>query len=81
MATYAHRVDSLGGTDGEKSEDWNEGYQRALSDAVDIAEDADDVVAELVELIDDILNGYRKLADWATVAETTVGRLKARTRR
>lgn len=81
MATYYLRIDALGGKDNQQSEDWNEGYGAALSDACDIAEEADDVIGELVELIDDILNGYRKLGDWAAVAETTIGRIKSRTAR
>lgn len=81
MATYARRIDALGGTDSEQSEDWNEGYHAALSSADPIAEEADDVIGELVELIDDILNGYRKLGDWASIAETTISRIKSRTAR
>lgn len=81
MATYARTIDALGGEDDEKGESWNEGYHFALSEAVDIAEEADDVIAELIELIDDILGGYRRLGDWAAVAETTIGRIKSRTAR
>lgn len=77
-ATYERRVDALGGADAQKSDDWNDGYSEALVDASMIAAEADEVIGEAIELIDDLLNGYRKLADWANAAEQFALRHKVR---
>lgn len=80
MVTYARRIDALGGTCAEKSEDWNEGYNTALTDAEDIGGEADDVIAELVETLNEIVTGTTgDLHRWAEQAGMLVRRVQART--
>ncbi len=64
MPTIAREIDALGGAPASDDHDavvWNSGYDRALELAEPIAENADALVEELLELIEDMLNGNRRL--------------------
>jgi hypothetical protein len=82
MPTFARRIDALGGTESDQSEDWNDGYSAALREATDIAEEADDVISELVGSIEDFLSGnFSHLPRFAEEAETLCRRINERTAR
>jgi hypothetical protein len=77
--TYERRIDALGGRDDDKSDDWNEGYDEALRLSTEIGEDADTMIAELIETIDEALRGhFLSLRRWAEDAEVLLARIKGR---
>ena len=54
------------------------GYNDALRAAMPIAADADALVEELIEWIEDVLYGRQGLTKWAADAEAMLARLKHR---
>ena len=79
---FENRIDALGGVvsaDG-KSTDWVEGYNEAVIDASVIASDADDMIAELIDTLDDVLrgDGLHSLRRWAEDAEALLARIRGR---
>lgn len=83
--TYERKIDALGGvesargTEGAKSADWIEGYNEAVADASAIGSDADEMIAELTEAIDDVLLcRHLSLRKWAEEAELLMQRIRAR---
>ena len=79
MATFERQIDALdGAVDQSHDSEYNAGWNGALELATPIAADADQVISELVEAIEDMLNGNRTLKRWAEDAETLVRRVKGR---
>lgn len=84
MPTIAREIDALGGvshgSDGsdEYNSGFDDGYTCALEDAQPIAENADALVEELLELIEDMLNGNRRLETWTADARRIVTSVKHR---
>ena len=72
MPTIERQIDALGGNDAP------DGYSDALTDCLPIAADADALVEELIEVIEDVLYGRQTLIRWAEDAETMLARLKHR---
>lgn len=77
MATYERRIDALGGTYAGPGT-YADGHSDALTAACEIAQEADDVITELVECIDDLLSGGYPLAQWAGYAEKLTAGIKHR---
>jgi hypothetical protein len=81
MPTIAREIDALGGVPASDDHDavvWTSGYNKALEDAEPIAEFADALVEELRELIEDMLNGTRRLETWTADARRIVTSVKHR---
>lgn len=81
MPTIERQIDALGGIkegEGEYNAGYHDGYTRALDEAMDIGRDADALIEELIEWIEDILNGTGPLEKWASDARTMIARLKHR---
>lgn len=79
--TYERRIDALGGIESAdgKPRDWVEGYNDAVTDAAEIGADADQMIAELIEIIDEALAGkFLSLRRWAEDAELLLTRIKGR---
>ena len=78
--TYERKIDALGGARGEESQDWHDGYSKAVELATEIGADADEMIAELMETIDAVLDpsGYQTLKRWTEDAETLLRRIRAR---
>lgn len=72
MPTIERQIDALGGSDDP------DGYSDALADCLPIAADADALVEELIEVIEDFLYGRQALIRWAADAEAMLARLKHR---
>ena len=75
MPTVAREIDALGGA-GAGS--WHDGYHEALTSAETIAENADALIEELLETIDDILVGNTTLAVWVKQAQLVLTRARHR---
>lgn len=75
MPTIERQIDALGGA--HTSSEYGDGYSDALTDCLPIAADADALVEELIEVIEDILDGA-PLAKWASGAGSMIERLKHR---
>lgn len=71
MPTIERQIDALGGADSHPE------FVAALDAAAPIAAEADALVEELMEWIEDILTGV-PLATWATEAQIMLARLKHR---
>jgi hypothetical protein len=83
MISYARKIDALGGGAHEDDHDalvHTSGYNEAIGHATEIAEDADAMIAELYETINDLLQpgGYTTLKAWANDAETLLTRIRGR---
>lgn len=78
--TYERKVDALGGTAGDQSEDWHKGYSEAVNLATEIGADADAMIAELIETVDAFVNpsSYRSLKSVCEDAELLLRRIAAR---
>ena len=78
--TYERKIDALGGTAHDQSEDWNAGYSEALELATEIGADADAMIDELTETLDAIVNpsSYTKLSKVLEDAELLLRRIAAR---
>lgn len=76
MPTIERQIDALGGSHDDPR--YGEGYDEALDAALLIAQDADALVEELIERIEDILNGSMPLARWAKEAQVMIDHLKHR---
>ena len=72
MPTIERQIDALGGSDTP------DGYSDALAAALPIAADADALVEELIEVIEDVLYGRQTLSRWAADVEAMLARLKHR---
>jgi hypothetical protein len=72
MSNIQRQIDALGGA---VSNDWSKGYTAALEAAQPIAELADAQIEELIEMVEDMLNGT-DLAKWAAHARHTVDGIK-----
>jgi hypothetical protein len=78
MATIARKIDALGGaakSDAPVHQAFNKGWNSALELAEPIAELADVQIEELIEMVEDMLNGT-DLAKWAAYARRTVDGIK-----
>jgi hypothetical protein len=79
MSTYERQIDALGGVDHKQSDDWNDGYSDALSEATVIAADADDTINELLDCLGELLNGdFTSIARWGENASILVERIGRR---
>lgn len=81
MPTVAREIDALGGVAASDDHDavvWTSGYNRALEDAEPIAENADALIEELMECVNDMLDGNRTLKRWTEEATTLVVRARSR---
>lgn len=90
MPTVAREIDALGGTFDGYADDrggqyapayidgYNAGHLNALDAAEPIAENADALIEELIELVEDMLDGNRKLETWAIQARQTITNVKHR---
>lgn len=76
MPTIERQIDALGGA--HTSSEYGDGYSDALTDCLPIAADADALVEELIEVIEDVLYGRQTLSRWAHDAEAMLARLKHR---
>ena len=76
MPTIERQIDALGGA--HTSPEYGDGYSDALTDCLPIAADADALVEELIEVIEDVLYGRQTLSRWAADAEAMLARLKHR---
>lgn len=81
MISFARKIDALGGAAMSSSASdrlFNEGHSYAITAAIEIAEDADAMIDELIEMIEDVLTGGRVLQAWVTDAETLLRRIRSR---
>jgi len=82
MMTYERRIDALGGTAASVSAydmAYNDGHSDALEAAIAIGQDADTMIAELMEALDDILLSRRSsLSTWVKETELLLSRIRAR---
>ena len=76
MPTIERQIDALGGS--HTDERYGDGYDDALAAALPIAADADALVEELIEVIEDVLYGRQTLNRWSADAEAMLARLKHR---
>lgn len=79
MSTIQRKIDALGGAAYSGSvydQAHNDGFCAALDAAQPIAELADAQIDELIEMVEDMLNGT-DLAKWAEYARRTVNGIKA----
>lgn len=78
--TYERKIEALGGTRGDQSEEWHDGYSEAVTLATEIAADADAMIDELKEALDAILNPsrYTTLRETAEQAELLLRRINGR---
>lgn len=78
--TYERKIDALGGIDTDKTEDWNDGYSAALTEAIEIGADADAMIDELMETIEAILRprSEETLIRWAAAADLLLTRIRGR---
>lgn len=76
MPTIERQIDALGGTHSDPV--YGDGYDDALRVAGQIAADADALVEELIETIEDVLYGRQTLSRWAADAESMIDRVKRR---
>lgn len=79
MPTIERRINALGGV-ANSSSDYdvahNEGRSEALTSAMEIGADADAQIEELIEFIEDMLDGkYRNLEDWTLNARRVVNHI------
>jgi hypothetical protein len=79
---YENRIDALGGVESAsgKSADWVDGYNAAAIEASEIGADADDMIAELMDLLGEIVfpDGRRTLKSLIDDAEILLRRIEAR---
>lgn len=81
MPTIEREIDALGGAQegsGEYNGGYHDGYSAALTDAMEVAANADALVEELLECIDDVLRGSIGLERWASQARTLHQRASSR---
>jgi hypothetical protein len=76
--TIAERINVLGAPDTACTTDRERGYCEAIDACLEIAEEADEIIKELAETIDDMLTGPQRLKQWVEGAETLLARLKQR---
>jgi hypothetical protein len=76
--TIHERINVLGAPDTACTTDRERGYCEAIDECLDIAEDADAIIQELAETIDDMLTGPHRLKAWAEDAELLLSRLRQR---
>lgn len=84
MATIERRIDALGGVYSNSQQDqayvggYNAGYAEALERAMEIGAEADAQIEELIDWVEDVLNGRCGfLEKWAESARTTVTNMKS----
>lgn len=77
--TFYDRINVLGAPASACTTDNERGYSEGIEACLEIAEDADAMVDELVEAIEDALRGnYLDLGRWCADAKTLVERIKFR---
>lgn len=81
MATIERRIDALGGAPNGPSDydvAFNEGHSEALGKAIEIGAEADATIDELIDWVEDVLDGrFSDLASWAERARTTINQMKS----
>lgn len=81
MPTIERQIEAIGGIkegDGEYNAGYHDGYVRAVEYAMEIGADADALVEELIEWIEDALDGRRPLDKWAPEVRAMIAGLKSR---
>lgn len=76
MPTIERQIDALGGSHSDPV--YGDGYNDALTAALGVARDADALVEELIEWLEDALTGGVPLEKWAREATAMITRLKHR---
>jgi len=81
MATIERRIDALGGAPNSSSDydmAYHDGHSEALRQAIEIGAEADDTINELIERVEDILDGnFSDIVKWAESARRTINLMKS----
>lgn len=81
MSTHYDSMNLLGSPRTAARNDFEHGYNQALEQCLDIAQDADAEIEELLGLIEEILDGgFHSLNNWADEAKRVSGGIRIRRR-